>query len=180
MSDRYAVVYQGKFLGDGPGSWDPLKLAAILGSRGFTVFLPAAPQEWEMSGGMGYTIRQVAVVNEEPPWTHVRGDFVDDASVEPPTRTYALVPREVAEVRAQLIGELKAAANTRLQATDWYVTRQAETGQAIPDDVAEARTAIREFVDLTEAAINQASLAELGPMRPIVWPGDETPVEEGA
>jgi len=60
----------------------------------------------------------------------------------------------LAEMKADKIQELKANANRSLQITDWYVTRKAEKGTAIPDDVEAERDNIRSSVDTKEAEIN--------------------------
>ena len=60
----------------------------------------------------------------------------------------------LAEMKADKIQQLKANANRSLQSTDWYVTRKAEKGTAIPDDVETARDNIRSSVDTKEAEIN--------------------------
>jgi len=60
----------------------------------------------------------------------------------------------LAEMKADKIQELKANANRSLQSTDWYVTRKAEKGTAIPDDVETERDNIRSSVNTKEAEIN--------------------------
>ena len=59
----------------------------------------------------------------------------------------------LAEMKADKIQELKANANRSLQSTDWYVTRKAEKGTAIPDDVETERDNIRSSVDTKESEI---------------------------
>ena len=51
----------------------------------------------------------------------------------------------------------KTSANGRLQATDWYVTRKAEAGTAIPSDVSTYRTAVRTSSKTIEDKINACS-----------------------
>ena len=60
----------------------------------------------------------------------------------------------LAEMKADKIQQLKANANRDLQSTDWYVTRKAEKGTAIPDDVETERDNIRSSVDSKESEIN--------------------------
>lgn len=47
----------------------------------------------------------------------------------------------------------KGAAFELLMATDWYVTRKAETGEAIPADVLTYRQAVRDASGVIESAI---------------------------
>jgi len=42
---------------------------------------------------------------------------------------------------------LNSCAITYLSSTDWYVTRQAETGKAIPEDILNKRQEAREAID---------------------------------
>ena len=52
------------------------------------------------------------------------------------------------------VRQTKARANGRLVATDWYVTRKAEAGTAIPSDVSTYRTAVRTSSKTIEDKIN--------------------------
>ena len=60
---------------------------------------------------------------------------------------------DVAEAQAVLVEAVKTIAHARLATTDWYLIRQAETGTATPQEVLDARTAIRAAADAHEAAI---------------------------
>ena len=59
----------------------------------------------------------------------------------------------LAELKAKKIQELKSAAYNKLSSTDWYVTRKAEKGTAIPDAIEEERDNIRSSVDTKESEI---------------------------
>ena len=48
-----------------------------------------------------------------------------------------------AEIAANAQAELNVTSRAYLASTDWYVTRHAETGEAIPDDVIALRAAAR-------------------------------------
>ncbi len=48
-----------------------------------------------------------------------------------------------ADALAREAEKLRAEALAYLRETDWFVTRQAETGKPIPEDVAEKRAAAR-------------------------------------
>lgn len=60
-------------------------------------------------------------------------------------------------LKSNAIAQVKATAAGKLQSTDWYVTRQAETGTAIPDSVGNYRTAVRTASGTIEAAITAAA-----------------------
>ena len=55
------------------------------------------------------------------------------------------------------VRKTKESANGRLQSTDWYVTRKAEAGTAIPSDVSTYRTAVRTSSKTIEDKINACS-----------------------
>ena len=56
-------------------------------------------------------------------------------------------------LKSNAIAQVKATAAGLLQSTDWYVTRQAETGTAIPSTVTDYRTAVRTASGTIETAI---------------------------
>ena len=56
-------------------------------------------------------------------------------------------------LKSNAIAQVKATAAGLLQSTDWYVTRQAETGTAIPNTVTDYRTAVRTASGAIETAI---------------------------
>ena len=55
------------------------------------------------------------------------------------------------------VQQTKATAAGLLQPTDWYVTRKAEAGTAIPDTVGDYRTAVRTASGTIETAITNAA-----------------------
>ncbi|MGE4555238.1 MAG: hypothetical protein AB7D07_00300 [Desulfovibrionaceae bacterium] len=59
----------------------------------------------------------------------------------------------VDDLRETLVAQVKSRAHALLAATDWYVTRQAETAEAVPGEVTAARAAIRATADTNEAAL---------------------------
>ena len=66
------------------------------------------------------------------------------------TKTFS---ETLAELKEKKIQELKSSAYNKLSSTDWYVTRKAEKGTAIPDDVETERDNIRSSVDTKESEI---------------------------
>ncbi len=63
-------------------------------------------------------------------------------------------PETLAELKTKQINEAKIAAKIELYNTDWYVTRKAEKGTAIPDDIKTQRDNIRTACNNHESAIN--------------------------
>ena len=66
------------------------------------------------------------------------------------TKTFS---ETLAELKKDKLQELKAKAHTKLEGSDWYVTRKAEKGTAIPDDIETERDNIRSSVDKKESEI---------------------------
>ena len=93
-----------------------------------------------------------------------------------PTRLYTNTPKELEDVtetpegsneevttkglKSQFISQAKAAANSQLSQTDWYVIRKAERGVEIPEEVLEARAKIIADTEAKEAAIAAATTIE--------------------
>ena len=63
-------------------------------------------------------------------------------------------------LKTNAIAQVKATAAGLLQPTDWYVTRQAETGTEIPSTVSDYRTAVRTASGAIETAIQGVSTLE--------------------
>ena len=62
-------------------------------------------------------------------------------------------PRDLDEVKATYISNVKSIAGSLLQTTDWYVIRQAENSAAVPADVLTRRAEVRTLSGEKEAAI---------------------------
>ena len=60
----------------------------------------------------------------------------------------------LAEMKDNAIKSLKSQANSKLAQTDWYIVRKADTGAEIPQDIIDARAAIRTAVNTKEAEID--------------------------
>ena len=63
-------------------------------------------------------------------------------------------------LKSNAISQVKATAAGLLQSTDWYVTRQAETGTSIPSAVLDYRAAVRTASGAIETAILGATTLE--------------------
>jgi hypothetical protein len=61
----------------------------------------------------------------------------------------------LSEMKENAIKSLKSQANSILAVTDWYVVRKCDTGAEIPQDIIDARAAIRTTVDTKEAEIKK-------------------------
>ena len=64
-----------------------------------------------------------------------------------------LLPKDHAQLVEQWVTATKVTAGTLLTPTDWYITRQAETGAAVPQEVLDRRAEIRSYSNTKEQAI---------------------------
>ena len=63
-------------------------------------------------------------------------------------------PKDVAELKKNMISKVKTQVGARLSQTDWMVVRATEGGTAVPSDVTTYRTAIRTEGNTKETEIN--------------------------
>ena len=73
--------------------------------------------------------------------------------IDPDTMTQTVTPG----VKSNLIAEVKAQQGALLAETDWAVIRNADTGTAVPDNIATYRAAIRSKATEMETAITDAA-----------------------
>jgi len=64
-----------------------------------------------------------------------------------------LIPKDHAQLVVQWVTTTKTTAGTLLAPSDWYITRQAETGLAVPQEVLDRRAEIRACSNTKEQAI---------------------------
>lgn len=64
------------------------------------------------------------------------------------------LPKDHAQLIEQWVGQVKQTAGSLLAQTDWYITRHAETGTAIPQSVLDRRSLIRAMSNDKEAFLN--------------------------
>jgi len=65
--------------------------------------------------------------------------------------------KDLAELKATWKATMKANANHILTNTDWYVTRKAELGTAIPDSISKYRASVKTALETMETEIDKAS-----------------------
>lgn len=70
------------------------------------------------------------------------------------------IPKDHAQLVEQWIGQVKQTAGSLLSSTDWYVTRNAETGINIPQEVLDRRAEIRGYSNTKELAILSTTSTE--------------------
>ena len=60
----------------------------------------------------------------------------------------------LAELKEQKISEVKSIISGKLSATDWYIIREADSGEATPQSIKDERAGLRTQSDSIEAEIN--------------------------
>jgi len=63
----------------------------------------------------------------------------------------------LAELKSNKVKDLKSITGGQLYQTDWYIVRNADTGEEVPQSVKDERAAIRTKSDYIEAEINALS-----------------------
>lgn len=74
------------------------------------------------------------------------------------------------EVKERAVGRIKAHANALLMPTDWYIVREAETGEFAPADVLAERALIRQACADGETLILAAKTVEEVEAVEVAWP----------
>lgn len=77
------------------------------------------------------------------------------------TFTYDVIEVPIKETLSELketkVAELKLMVGRKLSETDWYIIREADSGVLVPQDIKDARAALRTQSDTIEAEINALS-----------------------
>lgn len=68
--------------------------------------------------------------------------------------------QSLSETKQQRVKEIKERAKEALSETDWYVTREQETGEATPQDVLDHRADVRSKSDTFEQEVNALETVE--------------------
>lgn len=79
---------------------------------------------------------------------HLDGDVYTYDIIEIPFK------ESLAELKEQKVSQLKSMVGVRLSLTDWYIIREADSGEATPSDIRGERAALRTKSDTIEAEIN--------------------------
>ena len=74
--------------------------------------------------------------------------------------TYTATPKDLEDLKSQIVTQVKAIAGTMLAQSDWKIIRQAEGGTAADAETLYTRSAIRERSNAHEASINVCTSVE--------------------
>jgi len=62
--------------------------------------------------------------------------------------------KSVSELKEQAISNFKSRIGGELAKTDWYIIREMDNGADVPEDIVDARVALRELSDTVKSEIN--------------------------
>lgn len=82
-------------------------------------------------------------------------------------------PKDLDQLKATLISQVKAAAGSLISQSDWKVTRLVETSIPVDEDTLAYRAAVREKSNELEASINAASSVPALETIEFSWPVQE-------
>jgi hypothetical protein len=80
------------------------------------------------------------------------------------------LPKDLDQLKAQMVGQVKSIAGSLLAPTDWKVTRAAEGVKAVDAETLAARAAIRAASDANEAAVLACSSVDQLAALQFTWP----------
>ena len=85
------------------------------------------------------------------------GAFTVDTSGSEVVGTYASTPRDVATLKTAMLEKARSAVASRLEAIDWYWSRAAKGGTAVPTNIQSYATALYSEHETIKTAINAIS-----------------------
>ena len=85
------------------------------------------------------------------------GEFTVDTSGSEVVGTYASTARDVATLKASMLAKANSAVASRHDAIDWYWSRAAKGGTAVPSNIATYATALYSEHETIKTAINAIS-----------------------
>jgi hypothetical protein len=119
------------------------------------------PKNWTDSNGTyfnigdGYAIGFKNVVT--PEYNHLTEELSEIKLIDR-VYTYDVIEKEITEtleeLKEQKINKLKYIAEKKLSQTDWYIIREADSGESTPQSIKTERAALRTKSHLIEAEIN--------------------------
>ena len=81
-------------------------------------------------------------------------------------------PKDLAQLKVQMVGQVKSIAGSLLAPTDWKVTRAAEGVKACDQDTLDARAAIRAASDSNEALVTACTTVDQLAAVQFTWPSN--------
>ena len=122
------------------------------------------PKSWSDDNGLHLNIKDGSKYGFKEvvyPTFDSRIEKLDNLHLEGDVFTYDVVDRTIEgtldELKANKVSQLKRMTSDKLSKTDWYIIREADSGQATPQSIKDERAALRTQSDSIEAEINALS-----------------------
>ena len=122
------------------------------------------PKTWSDENGLHLNIGDGASLGFKDvvhPNYDSRIEELDNLHLEGDVYTYDVIEKPIketlAELKANKVERLKSMVGGQLYQTDWYIIREADSGEATPSDIRGQRAALRTKSDTIEAEINALS-----------------------
>ena len=119
------------------------------------------PKSWSDENGLHLNIGDGAKYGFKEvvkPTYDSRIEELDNLHLDGDVYTYDVIDKPIkltlAELKANKISNLKHIIGSQLAKTDWYIIREADSGEATPNEVRGERAALRTQSDELEAQIN--------------------------
>lgn len=84
--------------------------------------------------------------------------------------TFTATPKDIDQLKSEMIVKIKQAAGSMLSQTDWKIIRAAEGGQAADSTTLNTRAAIRQASNMNETAVNACTTVEQLADLTFFWP----------
>ena len=124
----------------------------------------SVPKKWSTDNGLYLNIGDGSAFGFKDvvyPTFDSRIEKLDNLHLEGDVFTYDVVDRTIEgtldELKANKVSQLKRMTSDKLSKTDWYIIREADSGQATPQSIKDERAALRTQSDSIEAEINALS-----------------------
>ena len=119
------------------------------------------PKKWQDENGLHLNIGNGSALGFKEvvqPTYDSRIEELDNLHLDGDVYTYdvidKLIKETVSELKEQKVSELKMMVGGKLSQTDWYIIREADSGEATPSEIRGERAALRTQNDSIEAEIN--------------------------
>ena len=124
----------------------------------------SVPKKWSTENGLYLNIGDGASLGFKDvvyPTYDGRIEELSNLHLEGDVYTYDVIDKPIqgtlSELKEQKVSELKSMVGSQLSATDWYIIREADSGQATPQSIKNERADLRTKSNDLEAQINALS-----------------------
>ena len=120
----------------------------------------SVPKKWSTENGLYLNIGDGASLGFKDvvtPEFDARIEELSPIKLDGDVYTYDVIEKPIketlAELKAEKVSQLKSMVGGQLSQTDWYIIREADSGEATPQSIKDERAALRTQSDLIEAEI---------------------------